>query len=209
MKVPIADKDASFIETPNGIFTAAGHWFHTTIADLKHYADPVLAHRSIEWLLRMAERWLGSPKTLMLWSIPPLLWTLGVLPTLVIALAVYILFGLWAPVLTSLTVSPLLGLLDQVWAQGLFYIVGMSWFAMNDQFLLMGIGLVLFVLIRWGVVDQLMQPLLRKVHARMYAVPFEDQVLKSVIVRAAMKHRVSLPELDEMERFILNRLTRK
>ncbi|MEM8485643.1 MAG: hypothetical protein AAF564_08835 [Bacteroidota bacterium] len=209
MKVPIADKDASFIETPNGIFTAAGHWFHTTIADLKQYAEPVLAHRSIDWLLNMAARWLGSPKTLMLWSIPPLLWTLGVLPTLGIAVAVYLLFAIWGPVLTSLTVSPVLRLLDQVWAQGLFYVIGMSWFAINDQFLLMGIGLVLFIVIRWGLVDQLFKPLLDKVHARMYAVPYPDQVLKSVIVRAAMKHRVSLPELDEMERFILNRLTRK
>lgn len=209
MKAPAADKNATFIETPGGVFTASGHWFHTNEETLKGYAGPVLERVPFQRLLEIAEIWLRSPATIVLWGTPALLWKLGVWPTLGIGLVLYFVLSLWTPVLINMTITPVLKVMDNVLAQALLYIVVMSWFAMNEQFWLMGAGLAVFILMRWGIVAKLFGQWLEKVRTRMYAVPFADQVLKSVIVRSAMKHRVSLPELDKIERFILNQIHKK
>lgn len=209
MKSPAADKNVSFIETPGGIFTAAGNWFHTTEAHLQDYAGPVLDKKPFASLIETAEIWLRSPATVVLWCTPFLLWKWGVWPTLVFDTGLYFILGLWAPVLTNLLVTPLLKILDNVLAQALLYILLMSWFAMNDQFMLMASGLMLFILVRWGIIAKIFGGFIDKLHSRMYNVPFSDQVLKSVIVRNAMKLGVSLPELDNMERSILNQLHKK
>ncbi|MFK7844772.1 MAG: hypothetical protein AB8G77_05675 [Rhodothermales bacterium] len=209
MKAPTADKDASFIETPNGIFTAAGSWFHTTVEALKAYAGPVLTHKSIAQLLHFAELWLRSPKTLVLWMTPFLLWTLGIAPTLLCCVLVYFIFSIWGPAMITQTLTPVLNVLDNVLIQAVLYISGMSWFAMNGYFTLMIAGLVIFILMRWGLIAKVLNPWIMKIRQRLYKVPYEDQILKAVIVHAAMKHRVALPELDQMEMFILNRINKK
>ncbi len=209
MKPPAVDKNATFIEMPGGIFTASGNWFHTNEETLKGYAGPVLEREPFERLLGVAEIWLRSPSTIVLWSVPVLLWKLGVWPALGIGIVLYLLWSLWTPVLTNMTITPVLKIMDNVLAQALFYILGMSWFAMIEQFWLMGVGLVVFILVRWGIVAKVFGAVVEKARSRMYAVPFADQVLKSVIVHSAMKHRVSLPELDNMERFILNKIHKK
>ncbi len=194
---------------PGGIFTASGNWFHTNEETLTAYAGPVLERESFSRLIEIAEIWLRSPATLVLWLTPLLLWKLGIWPALAIGVVIYLLLSLWSPVVINMMITPLLKLMDNVLAQAILYIIGMSWFAMNDQFWLMGAGLVIFILMRWGIVAKILGGWVEKARNRMYAVPFADQVLKSVIVRAAMSHRVSLPELDNMERFILNQLHKK
>ncbi|MFQ5572557.1 MAG: hypothetical protein ACE5G0_23020, partial [Rhodothermales bacterium] len=52
------------------------------------------------------------------------------------------------------------------------------------------------------------QPLLKWIWATLYSVPVPDQVLRSLILRAAMHYRVSLPELDRMEQEIIKNLKR-
>ncbi len=209
MKAPTVDKNASFIETPNGIFTAAGNWFHTTVEALQAYAGPVLVHKTVAKLLHNAELWLRSPNTLVLWVSPFLLLQFGIAPTILAGVVLYFVFSIWGPLFLTETATPLLSILDHVLTQALFYIVGMSWFAMNSHYALMSTGLLIFILLRWGMIGSLFQPWVQKLRDRMYKVPYEDQILKTVIVHAAMKHKVSLPELDKMERLIMKQIHKK
>ncbi len=206
MKPPIADKSSPFIETPNGTFTAAGNWFHTTEEALMSYAEPVLAHRPFAQLLKDAEAWLRIPLTIVLWSTPLLLWRLGVTFTLVSCIVLYCVFSIWTPALVTQTLTPLLKVFDNVLMQALLYVVAMSWFAINGYFILLAVGLLVFVLTRWGIVSRLLGTIVQKMRSRLYKVPYPDQVLNSVIIRTAMKYHVSLPELERMERSILNRI---
>ena len=209
MKAPSSAMASSFVDTPKGIFTASGTWFRTTEALLEEYAGALIEHVSVERLMTIAERWLRSPGTLVLWLAPPLLGMLGIAPAILILAGVYLLLAIWGPVFVNWWVQPLLGLLDHVLFQAIYYVVALSIFSLTEDFGLMGIGLALFILVRWGLVARLAEPLLKRLHRSLYAVPYADQILKSVIVRAAMKHRVSLPEIDRIERSILNQLQRK
>ncbi len=209
MASPTTDKDTPFIETPNGIFTAAGNWFHTTVDDLEDYAHALLAKRSVASLIHGAEVVLRSPVTLLLWLIPPLLYFAGWPLTIVICIASFLLLSIGGPLINNLGVGSVLNILDKVPLQALYYIVFLSWFALNDRLELMGFGLLLFILLRWGAFTKAFQPITSYLRKRMFVVPYDDQVLKSVIVRSAMSAGAPLPELDKMERFILNRIHKK
>lgn len=201
--------EASFLDTPRGIFTASGTWFRTTEASLKEYAGPVIEHEPVERLMAMAERWLRSPATIVVWIFPILLWYLGIWPAVLLSLGIYVLFAAWGPVIVSYWAHRYLRILDHVLPQAVWYISSMSFFAMMDRLDLMAAGLILFVFMRWGLVAKALDFILKRLHKALYAVPYPDQVLKSVILRSAMKHRVAMPELDRIERFILSQIQRK
>lgn len=208
MKAPTADKVPPFVDTPRGIFTASGNWFNTSEAALREYAAGVLAHKDIPELLRAAELWLSAPRTLVLWLTPLLLWKFGVWATIGCGLVLFFVLSVWGPAFLVSSLTPLLKILDNVAAQAALYVGVMSWFAINGQFDLMATGLTIFILMRWGIIGRLLKPIIEKLWARIYAIPYADQMLKAVIIRTAMKHHVPIPELEEMERSILRRINR-
>ena len=201
--------EASFVDTPQGIFTASGTWFRTTEALLEEFAGPVLEREGIDRLTSMADRWLRSPATITIWLLPVLLWQLGVLPSLAIALGLYFLLAIWGPLFIGYWVDPILRGLDYIALQALWYILALSFFALLDRFDLLAAGLTFFVMMRWGLVKKITDPLTLRVHQKLYSIPYPDQMLRSVVVRSAMKHGFTLPELEKMERSILERLHRK
>lgn len=209
MKASLADQKSTFIDTPKGIFTASGRWFRTTEEALADYAGPLIEREPIPRLLEHAEVWLRSPGTVILWVTPFLLWHLGLLQTTLINVFLFVLFALWGPVLASHLLVPLFRVLGHVLMQALFYVTAMSYFAIQGHFDSLTYGLVLFILVRWGLIEKAFNVVLDPLRGRLYNVPYADQVLKAVVVRAAMSHRVPLPELDRIEQFILKQLRRK
>lgn len=199
---------AMYAETPNGIFTSSGVWFHVTEAALEGYAGPVLAREPLPVLLARSERWLRSAQTLAVWALPLLL---VLVPPLSAVLATLTLFVGWralSPAFTSRVADAVLQALDLVWLQGAYYVFVLSIFAERGQLALVGIGLAGFVLLRWGLVDRLAQPLVRRIWASLFPLPVADQVLRGFIIRAALAYGLSLPHLDRMEDAIRRRLGR-
>jgi hypothetical protein len=206
MKASLAENHSTYIDTPRGIFTAAGTWFHTTEDALKEYAGPLIERVPISRLIASAESWFRSPGVVIIWATPFLLWNTGLLLTTLADVFLFLLFALWGPLLANQWALPLLRILENVLAQAMLYVASMSFFALGGRFDLMAFGLVLFILVRWGLIEKAFNLSLDPMRKRLYQFPYADQVLKSVMVRAALKHRVSLPELDRMERFIMNNL---
>jgi hypothetical protein len=61
------------------------------------------------------------------------------------------------------------------------------------------VGLAGFILLRWGLLARLTEPVARRLRAWLYALPLEDQALRAVIIRYALRERVSLPQIDAIE----------
>lgn len=194
---------ATYIDTPYGILTASGRRYHVTEEDVEDYAGPVLEHVSLEQLLQWADVWLGSATTIALWALPLLLW--GVSPTWggASAVGLYVVWRAASPALPSLMGVRVLSWLDHVLVQGLYYVLVLSALAAAQQYLAVGIGLAGFVLLRWGLVQWAFGYLLNPLSRVLYPLPVADQVLRGLIVRVALKHRLSLPHLDEITRDIL------
>ncbi len=181
------------------MFSSGGVWFHTTEEALREFAAPVLERYPLSGLIREAESWLRGSETATLWLVPLLLWLLPPIPASLAALTVYVAWRLLSPSFVNGVVGAALDRLEQVGLQAALYLVTMSLFAMNGSFAALWSGLAWFVALRWGAVAWITEPLLRRLWPTLYRIPAPDVVLRALIIRAAMKYNVPLPEISRME----------
>ena len=193
------DKEALFVDTPNGIFTASGVWFGTTQAALEDYAAPVLDREGLPRLLSRAEVWLRSAQIVTLWALPLFLLLTSPLAAALAALVLYVGWRSLAPSFVSEAAAKAARVLDVVAAQGFYYVFALSLLASRGEMAALGVGLGGFVLLRWGVLARLSQPIVGRIWRSLYALPVPDQVLRAFLIRAALKHNLSLPQLDRLE----------
>ena len=210
MKFPrLHSAETTFVDTPEGIYTASGVWFRTREDSLYAYAGPVFDHEPLARLFTQAEVWLRSPMTLALWLLPLLLFMLSPLQAALAALVVYVGWESLGPSFVSRTVSGVFRVLDLVLLQAAYFVLTLSVLAAQEQFAALWVGLGGFILLRWSLVRMVTQPVVKRIWATLYKMPVPDQVLRSFIIRAALKYRVSLPELDRIEQEIVENLKRK
>lgn len=204
---PEAGSAASYIDTAHGLFTASGRRFHVTEDALRDYAGEVLDAVSLERLLAWVDTWLRSPATVALWG---LLAFLLVLPPLWAGLAAIALYGTWAvlsPSVPSVALARAFGWMQHAVAQGLGYAAGLSVLAAQGQYAAVGAGLAAFVLVRWGVVAWALDGLVRPLQRALYTLPLPDQVLRGFIHRIALSRRLSVPQIDEMTKDVIDAYT--
>lgn len=199
---------ASFVNTPRGIFTAAGVWIRATEEEIDRYAGSVLEHEPLERLVERTEVWLRSPQSLTVWALPLFMLAAAPLPAALAALTVFVGWKSLGPSLVNRPTERVLEVLDLVWLQGAYYVGILSYFAAIEQFAAVWTGLAGFILVRWGIVEKLTELPVRLIWSTLYALPVPDQVLRGFIIRAAMKHGVSLPQLDALERRVIDRFSR-
>lgn len=198
----------SYVDTPYGIMTTGGRWYHVTEEALQEYAGNVLDHVSLEQLLTWADRWVDSAQTVALWLLPVLLWWLPLGWALGAWIGIYVTWALGSPALPSLIAVRTLDVLDHVIVQAVYYVLAMTALAFSGQDAAVGVGLLVFVLIRWGIVGWAFGYLLPPLRQRLYPLPVADQILRGLIVRVALKYRLSLPQVNEITEDIIDKWTR-
>jgi hypothetical protein len=194
----------TFVNTPYGMVTAAGRWYHIPEEQARDYAGEVLDHISLEDLVERADLWIDSPRTVALWLMPLVLWGLSPVWAVATTTGLYLGWALASPAVPSLWGTRAVRLLSSTLAQGGYYTVVLSLFAMADRFAAVGVGLAAFVLFRWGIVDWAVRGGLRALRRRLYPLPVTDQILRGLMVRAALRHRVSVPQVDAITQDILD-----
>lgn len=201
--------EGEYVSTPQGIFTASGVWFSATEEMLRDYAGPLFEHVPLAALLRRAVRWIRSAQVLTLWILPLLLFFLPPLAAALAALTFYAGWRVLSPSFATRIGAAVIGFLDKVVLQGLYYVFMLSLLAGQGRLVAVFVGLAGFVLLRWGLVERLVHPLLRRLWRTLYELPVPDQVLRAFIIRAALRHGASLPDLERMKRRILEVWNRK
>lgn len=202
-------REPTYVDTPRGIFTSGSTWFHTRENTLREYAGGVLEHVPLTRLLLLAEVWLRSAGVVAIWMMPVLLLTLPPVAAVIVGLVVYLLWQAFSPAFVSIVAARIFILLDNVFLTGLYYIVAISYLAAIDQFTAVWVGLAWFILVRWQIITRVTRPILEPLWRSLYPLPVNDQVLRALIIRAALKHHVSIPELDAIESQIRSTLNRQ
>ncbi len=195
-----------YVDTPYGLLTEGGRWYHVTESDVEEYAGAVLNHVPLAQLLRWADTWVDSARTVTVWALPLMLWGLPVGWAVGGALTLFVVWALLSPSLPSLLAVRAVSALDHVLAQALYYVVAMSAVAAAEMYAALGAGLLGFVLLRWGVLEWAAGYVVRPLRRALYPLPVADQVLRGLIVRVALKHRLSLPQVDDITKDILDNL---
>jgi len=195
---------AAYVATPYGLMSAAGRWYHIPEEGVREYAGGVLDHVSLDQLVRWADAWMDSPRTVTLWALPLLLWAVPLGWAVLAAVGVYCGWTLASPSFPGVGGVRVVSVLRNVYLQGGYYVATLSFLAAAEQLAAVGVGLTAFVLFRWGIVGWTLRAALRSVRRRLYPLPVADQVLRGLIVRAALKYRVSVPQVDAMTSDILD-----
>ncbi len=209
MKQTRFDAQATYVDTPEGIFTADGLWFRATEAELETYAGPVLAHVSLSELMARAGRWMLAGQTIGIWAALLSVLTLPVWQAAVLTLVVFLLVQVFRPILLSFWLDPVLRVLQAIPVQVLAYVAGLSTLGIAGAYVKLVLGLVFFVALRWRLLEKGAEPIVQAIARSLYPLPMADQVLRTTILRAALRHRVSLPELDRIEKRIVDLLGRR
>lgn len=200
---------SNFVETPQGIFTADGVWFATTRGSVERYAREVLDHESLERLIERAGVWLRSPETISVWMLPVFMLMIDPLPASLAGVTTYIGWKTLGPSAISRWFERVLRVLELVWLQGAYYVGILSYFAALEHYAAVWTGLAGFIVIRWGLLSRITFPIIKPMQRTLYELPVPDQVLRGFIIRTAMAHRLSLPQLDRMEKQITDTLISK
>lgn len=199
----------TFVDTPKGIFTDSGIWFQTREAWLREYAGAVFDREPVEYFLLQAQIWLRSSQTMTLWLFPAFLFVIPPAQASFAALVVYVGWRSLCPSFVSRTLLPVFRMLDLVALQAIYYIVVMSLAARNEQYVVLAVGLGGFVLLRWGIIRVVTGPVVRRVWSTLYRMPVPDHVLRAFIVRAALAHRIKIPDFAPIEAEIVKHLKKK
>ncbi len=210
MRWPLWPKSAvKYHNTPQGILTESGIWYKTTVDHLNEYAAELFEREPIEVQLALADTWLRSPHTLSLWIL-----AIGVVyfNPWQVAITVVIFFMIWqiiAPSLVSRNFSLILRIFDAVLLQALLYATTMSLLAMSGKYHAVSVGLIGFVLLRWGVLIYLIRPVVSRCWNAMYRLPVPDHILRSFIIRGALRQGIRLSGFRDIEQSIVQDVLRK
>ena len=202
-------KTVEYHDTPQGILTESGVWYKTTVQHLNEYAKELFEREPLEVQLALADTWIRTPHTLSLWLLP-----LGILyydPSQwgIIVVSFFLIWQIIAPALVNRSLSPLIKLLDAAVMQSILYASTMSILAMSGQYYATMIGLLGFILFRWGVLSYLTRPIVIRCWESMYKLPAADHVLRAFIIRGALHYGITLSDFEDIEQKITQHISKK
>jgi hypothetical protein len=197
---PLRPPDEPFVDTPVGILSAGGVHFHTTQALLEAYAGPVLERAPLGVLIARAEVWLRGGQAVALWSLALLLLVVPPGVAAGMALTLYLAWETLSPAFVSRRIAAGLRVLERPLVQAVLFVAVLSVLGSGGALVAVGVGLVGFVGMRWGLVPWLLRPLVALLRRPLFTLPAPDQVLRAFVLRAALRHGVDLPQLDRLKR---------
>ena len=199
---PVAE-EGEFVELPTGIFTADGIWFHTSESYLREFAGPIIDRIGIATLLSQAGSWMRSADTAGSFCLVILLLITSPAMAALASVVLYLMWNALVPALVFPSFIRFFSLLSAAWIHGLIYVLILSWLGAGGMISSVIVGLIGFVLLRWGIVRNLIDriPAMKNKSGRM--LPIADRILRSLMVRYAISFRITLPSTEEFERRIL------
>jgi hypothetical protein len=194
--------DPVFLETPRGLFTPAGTWFHTTVENLERHYSKVLAETKLDEIVYRSEIWLTSHRSLALLSVPLLLMVMPVGWAIALGIFVFLFWKLLAPALGNHTLARVFEWVGWEPAQVLLYVAALSLFGAWGEYdrLIAGVGW--FIAIRWRLLDVVLRPVADLVFTRLYPMPVQDQTLRAVIISEAIRVGVPLDGFPSISKWL-------
>ncbi len=199
--------DQHYIETPRGIFTSAGNWFHITKKALDTYAPGLLKKQPLEKLLKKAEVWIRSADNLGILLFMILLYTHGLVVAGITTLLFVPIWHITKSNFLSLPLTALLTITDKEIFVVLVSVLSLSWMGITDQYLSVVIGILVFCVLKFGWFRWLVEWFYSK--KSQGNLLLNDRVLKMIILKYAIKEDIAVKEVDAMEKEILSLINKQ
>jgi len=202
---PVAE---GFVELPQGIFTVDGIWYHTSLKDLQDFAPEIVKHIGAFQLFEKASDWARLPSTVVAWMMPLVLLVVPGWSAVLLGIVVFWVASLTLPSLVVYSAIPAVRILNHPFSQGFFYVAFVSFFAAQGAFTAVWIGLISFVALRWQLLSRVFEATIQKRNSGPTKLEFHDRILRNVLIAASIKYGASHPEIDRMEKRMIEIATR-
>ncbi|MDI6400702.1 hypothetical protein QLX67_01755 [Balneolaceae bacterium ANBcel3] len=191
----------AFIETPRGIFTSAGNWFHITREHLEAFAPGLLSKHSLKKLIRQSEVWIRSSDSLGILLFMVLLYTSSPLLAVLMTTAFVFVWHLYKSTLVSIGLTKLIQVADKEFFLVLVSVFVLSWMGITGEYISVAAGIVFFCILKFGWLRNLVDI----AYSRLKKQPLHlnDRLLKMLVLRYAIKEDISVKEIQKMEQEIL------
>ena len=202
-------KKVEYHDTPQGILTESGIWYRTTVDLLNDYAGELFEREPLGVHLARSDIWIRSPHTLSLWLL-----AVGILfytpwPLVIVIPIFFLSWQMICPALLNYTMLSLVRILDAVLLQAILYSAILSVLAIKGQFQALWIGMVGFIIFRWGVLTYVTRPLVGPCWQKMYKLPVPDHILRGCIIRSALRNGITLTNFKKIEQSILRYMLKR
>ncbi|MCA1803090.1 MAG: hypothetical protein LC662_11580 [Rhodothermaceae bacterium] len=190
----------AFIETPVGIFTPAGNWFHTSTSAIKQFVPGLLKKKPLNELIRDAEVWIRSADNLSILLLLILLVTSGLI-TAVTVVAIFLpLWHIAKSGAYSRLLTVFLRFIDIEIVLLLFAVGPLSWLGMDGHYYELFAGLAGFILLKFGLYRRFIDYLYNMLNGD--AIPLNDRLFRMVLVKHALANGIRTDEVAEMDKSI-------
>lgn len=190
------DTTPYLVETPVGIFTLAGNWFHTTKDSINQYVPGLLEAFPLLKLIKDAEVWVRSADSITL----VLFMLVAYLANAYIAAVVALLFlPFWhynKSAFVSYSLTNILKIFDVEFVVVLISVAVLSVKGMNGLYVELGIGFFFFFILKFGWYLKLIS---KWMDSGDKMVTLNDRVLKMILVKYAMHEGITPEEISKWE----------
>lgn len=185
-----------FVETPAGIFTLAGNWFHTTKANISQYAPGLMDNFSLEKLIKDAEVWVRSADSITLVLFMLIAYLLNGYIAAIVALLFLPFWHYNKSAFVSYGLTGILKIFDVEFVVVLISVAVLSVKGMNGLYIELGIGFFFFFILKFGwyrkAINKWLEP-------KDKSVTLNDRVLKMIILKYALHEGITPDEISKWE----------
>ena len=199
--------ESTYVETPVGLFTAAGNWFHTTEKKLKTYAPDLFKKYSVDRLLDIAEIWIRSSDNLTLVLFMALLFFTNIWTALILSILFLPFWHLNKSAFVTPMTSHLLKVFDLEFVTFLLAVGVLSMEGIAGNYTALVLGLIFFLVFKFGLYRRLINRLFLTDDPK--KITLNDRLLRMIIVKYAMAEGVEIGEIQNMEKEAIRLVKKK
>jgi hypothetical protein len=201
MQKGFGSSDQFFIETPAGILTRRGEWFHTTRKQIEDFAPGLLDHVSFKEIIKEAQAWVQSPASFSLIQLYILLFLINPWIAAIISLVFHWCWYHYKSAFVVYGAGTVLRVINSDVFMYIIALVCLSALGITHHTLAAIIGIILFVVMKPGLLKKGWKRLQRLEENQL---TLNDRVLKMIIIKHAMHENIAVSEIDKMEEHIQN-----
>lgn len=196
-----------YIDTPKGIFTNQGQWFHISEKQVNYLAEELLELYSFSNLITVAHTWISSTNQLTI----ILSMAIGYFTqNMVIAVLVGFLFHLFwnfnKSAFISRKATKALNIVTHDTIPVLCTVIVLSFFGMEQMYIELIIGLSWFIVLRFNLISKLEDVLYIKAYPG--KMMLNDHLLLFIIIKYSLAHGISSASIEEMEKRMHQAITK-
>ncbi|HKI47445.1 MAG TPA: hypothetical protein VKA08_19095 [Balneolales bacterium] len=208
IKGPRTQQNFDFVESPTGIFTTDGHWFHITRDQVDGYAPGLTDAYSMGVMLKDAEEWVVSSDNVSLVIFLLLSLFMNCIFAGIIALVFFPFWHYNKSAFVSFSSTKVIKLINVEMLLVLLAVLMISIKGIHGEYIQVVVGFLFFFFFKFGWFRSLVN---RWKGDELKGIPLNDRIMRMIILKYSLHEGIDLKEknVNQWEKDIQNLLRKR